>query len=228
MLLEEWVGQPTTEAEAERLALELYGLHGAAKALPGEYDDNFHLTVKAPPVGADTPAAIPLHSSSSTLSAELGGRELKFTSADGDGDGASSAAADVPQPESEKSRLPPAGTDFVLKVMHPARESALIDLQCQALQHLAHRAPQVGVPRVCLNKNGEAFTTITGSDGSPRIAWLLTYIPGTLMAHVNPHSAEMLRSLGELLGELSSGLAHFSHGAARRELKWDFARAGWI
>ena len=47
MLLEERVGQPTTEAEAERLALELYGLHVAAKALPGEYDDNFHLTVKS-------------------------------------------------------------------------------------------------------------------------------------------------------------------------------------
>ena len=48
------------------------------------------------------------------------------------------------------------------------------------------------------------------------------------MAHANPHSAEMLRSLGELLGELSTGLAHFSHGAAKRELKWDFERAGWI
>ena len=161
MLLEERVGQPTTEAEAERLALELYGLHVAAKALPGEYDDNFHLKVKAPPVGADTPAAIPLHSSSSTLSAEIGGRELKFTSAE-EMATARSDAADVPQPESEKIWLPPAGTDFVLKVMHPARESALIDLQCQALQHLAHRAPQVGLPRVCLNKNGEAFTTIIG------------------------------------------------------------------
>src|ERR1700742_837654 len=47
MLLEERVGQPTTEAEAEQLALELYGLHVVAKALPGEYDDNFHLTVKS-------------------------------------------------------------------------------------------------------------------------------------------------------------------------------------
>ena len=49
MLLEERVGQPTTEAEAERLALELYGLHVVAKSLPGEYDDNFHLKTKAAP-----------------------------------------------------------------------------------------------------------------------------------------------------------------------------------
>jgi 4-aminobutyrate aminotransferase-like enzyme/Ser/Thr protein kinase RdoA (MazF antagonist) len=44
MLLEARVAQPVTEAEAVRLASELYGLEATARALPGEYDDNFHLT----------------------------------------------------------------------------------------------------------------------------------------------------------------------------------------
>ena len=44
MLLEARVAQPTTEAEAIRLAREFYGLEATARALPGEYDDNFHLT----------------------------------------------------------------------------------------------------------------------------------------------------------------------------------------
>jgi 4-aminobutyrate aminotransferase-like enzyme/Ser/Thr protein kinase RdoA (MazF antagonist) len=44
MLLEARVAQPTTEAEAVRLARELYGIEATARALPGEYDDNFHLT----------------------------------------------------------------------------------------------------------------------------------------------------------------------------------------
>src|SRR5437868_1392562 len=44
MLLEERVSRNTTEAEAVELARELYGLVVAAKSLPGEYDDNFHLT----------------------------------------------------------------------------------------------------------------------------------------------------------------------------------------
>jgi 4-aminobutyrate aminotransferase-like enzyme/Ser/Thr protein kinase RdoA (MazF antagonist) len=44
MLLEARVTQPVTEAEAARLARELYGIDVAARALPGEYDDNFHLT----------------------------------------------------------------------------------------------------------------------------------------------------------------------------------------
>jgi 4-aminobutyrate aminotransferase-like enzyme/Ser/Thr protein kinase RdoA (MazF antagonist) len=44
MLLEARVTQPVTEAEAVRLARELYGIEATARALPGEYDDNFHLT----------------------------------------------------------------------------------------------------------------------------------------------------------------------------------------
>ena len=43
MLLEARVAQPVTEAEAVRLARELYGIEATARALPGEYDDNFHL-----------------------------------------------------------------------------------------------------------------------------------------------------------------------------------------
>ena len=44
MLLEARVAQPVTETEAVRLARELYGIEASARALPGEYDDNFHLT----------------------------------------------------------------------------------------------------------------------------------------------------------------------------------------
>src|SRR6266700_4595969 len=44
MLLEERVAHHVTETEAARLAREVYGLEAAARALPGEYDDNFHLT----------------------------------------------------------------------------------------------------------------------------------------------------------------------------------------
>ncbi len=44
MQLEARAAQPITEAEAVRLAHELYGLETTARALPGEYDDNFHLT----------------------------------------------------------------------------------------------------------------------------------------------------------------------------------------
>jgi 4-aminobutyrate aminotransferase-like enzyme/Ser/Thr protein kinase RdoA (MazF antagonist) len=43
MLLEARVAHRVTEAEAARFGREIYGLEVSAQALPGEYDDNFHL-----------------------------------------------------------------------------------------------------------------------------------------------------------------------------------------
>jgi Ser/Thr protein kinase RdoA (MazF antagonist) len=167
MIPEARVAQPVTESEAARLAREIFSLDVSAKSLPGEYDDNFHLT--------------------STR-----------------------------------------GREFVLKVMHPAREQSFVEMQCRALQHLAERAPNLSLPRVCAAPNGDAFTLATLSDGTKRILWLLTYVPGTVLAKVNPHSPELLCSLGEFLGEMDAALADFSHPATHRELKWDLARARWI
>jgi len=167
MLLEARVAQPVTETEAVRLARELYGIEASARALPGEYDDNFHLT-----------------------------------SADGHA--------------------------FVLKVMHPARERSFIDLQCRALTHLAQRAPQLPLPRVTPNRSGELFTSIAAADGSKRLVWLLTFVNGTVLAEVRPHTPELLGDLGRFLGEMDAALQSFTHAAAHRELKWDSSRAGWI
>jgi len=167
MIPETRVAQPVAESEAARLAREIFGLDVSAKALPGEYDDNFHLTF-------------------------TGGRE------------------------------------FVLKVMHPAREQSSVDMQCQALQHLAKCAPRLSLPRVCVTPVGDAFTVATLSDGTKRLLWLLTYVPGPVLAKVNPHSPELLRSLGHFLAEMDAALVDFSHPAAHRELKWDLARAVWI
>src|SRR5580693_6823369 len=150
MIPEARVAQAVAESEAVRVAREIFSLEVSAKSLPGEYDDNFHLT-----------------------------------SAD--------------------------GREFVLKVMHPAREQSFVEMQCRALQHLAERAPNLSLPRVCATPNGDAFTLATLSDGTKRILWLLTYVPGTVLAKVNPHSPELLCSLGEFLGEMDAALADFSH-----------------
>jgi len=110
------------------------------------------------------------------------------------------------------------GSAFVLKVMHPAREESLIDMQCRALQHLAQRAPQLNLPRVCLTKNGEPFITMTSAEGASRLVWLLSYVQGTMLAEARPHSAELLASLGTFLGEMDGGLADFSASRGAAEL----------
>jgi len=148
-------------------ARELYALEATARALAGEYDDNFQLT-------------------------------------SGDGHG------------------------FVLKVMHPAREQSFIDMQCRALRHLAERAPQLPLPRVISNQQGELFSSTLAADGSTRLVWLLSFVNGTVLAEVRPHTPELLGDLGRFLGKMDAALQSFTHAAAHRELKWDSSRAGWI
>jgi len=161
------VSQPISTAEAERIAREVFGLNGTATALPGEYDDNFHLRSSG-------------------------------------------------------------GGEFVLKIMHPSRERELVELQCEALRHLADHAPSLVLPQIRATRKGKLFTTAEVQDGASRLVWTLSYVRGKVMADVKPHSAELLRELGRLLGDMNHALASFEHPAAKRELKWDSARAGWI
>ena len=166
MMPEARVAPPVTIAEAAQVASRLYGLNVAARPLPGEYDDNFHLI-----------------------------------------------AADSRQ--------------FVLKIMHPAREESFVDMQCRALLHLAQRAPSLALPRVIPNISSNLFSRVPRNDGVSRLVWLLSYLPGQALAKTKPHSIELLASLGTFLAQLDTGLLDFTHPAARRDLKWDISRSLW-
>lgn len=122
----------------------------------------------------------------------------------------------------------PGGKEFVLKCMHPARETAFVEMQCLALKHLAEYAPHLPLPRITPQKSGEPFRSITDAAGHKRLVWLLSYLPGATLEKTNPHPSGLFENLGRFLGELDSALQTFSHPAAHRELKWDSSRAGWI
>ena len=117
----------------------------------------------------------------------------------------------------------PDGRSFVLKVMHPARENSFVDMQCHALKHLAERVPRLALPRVLPALGGQLFSRYQLEDGSSRLIWLLTFLPGRAFAEVKPHPPELLTSLGVLLAEMDLALLDFSHPATLRELKWDLA-----
>jgi 4-aminobutyrate aminotransferase-like enzyme/Ser/Thr protein kinase RdoA (MazF antagonist) len=112
------------------------------------------------------------------------------------------------------------GGEFVLKVMRPGCSLALIDLQCKALAHVAERAPALAFPRVCPTQAGDTIGTVETEDGTSRLVWMLTFVPGRVLAETNPHT--------QFMGEVDTALADFTHPAARRELKWDLARTVWI
>ncbi|HWZ98985.1 MAG TPA: aminotransferase class III-fold pyridoxal phosphate-dependent enzyme [Candidatus Dormibacteraeota bacterium] len=120
------------------------------------------------------------------------------------------------------------GSEFVLKVMHPDRESGFVEMQCAVLQHLAKNASELPLPRVVPSANGDSFVEHKVSDDSHRLVWLLTFLNGKTLAEFRPHSPGLLEELGEFLGKLDDALESFIHPAAHRELKWDAARASWI
>ena len=120
------------------------------------------------------------------------------------------------------------GEAFVLKIANQAERADVLELQNDALRHLATRAPSVLLPRPCETKEGESRISIESAGGSNHCARLLTYVPGKVLALVNPHTPELLSSLGRVLGILDAALQDFDHPAAQRELKWDLKRTLWI
>jgi 4-aminobutyrate aminotransferase-like enzyme/Ser/Thr protein kinase RdoA (MazF antagonist) len=126
------------------------------------------------------------------------------------------------------------GRAFVLKVMHPARERSLIELQCAALSHLSRARSLLSIPGVQPTRAGELVTTAicrhSEGDGpleAARLVWMLTFVPGRPLAEVRPQTDDILESLGRLLGDVDRGLEGFDHPAAVRDFKWDLARAEW-
>lgn len=120
------------------------------------------------------------------------------------------------------------GQRFVLKIAHAGEQWETLDLQNQSLAHMAKQVPELHVPRVLTTSAGQATATIKGSGDTTHLVRLLSYLPGKALAQAKPHTPVLLRNLGKMLGTLDKALVNFTHPAARRDLKWDIPRAGWI
>jgi len=143
--------------------------------------------------------------------------------------GVDGEAAALPGELDDNYRLvAPDGRAFVLKLMHRQRDAAFVALQTAVLRHLALQAPALQLPRVVLSRDGEPFAPVADLPGGPRLAFLLTWVPGVPLAQARPRTSELHRSLGRFLGQLDRGLSGFAHEAAHRQLKWDLSRADWI
>lgn len=113
------------------------------------------------------------------------------------------------------------GAKFVLKIANALEERALLEAQNSALTHLASRisfCPCV-VPTTC----GEQIATVESPGRSTHFVRLVSYLPGTPLAEMKPHSHELLRDLGRKLGQLDHALADFDHPAIHRDFHWDLS-----
>lgn len=110
---------------------------------------------------------------------------------------------------------------FVLKISQWGEDLQVLDLQLQVLEHLAKNASELGVPELQESKSGKFLEQIEDSTGRAYSLRVVSYLEGTPLAKVRPHSAGLLKNLGNTLGRLDRSLQEIQHPAARRPLQWN-------
>src|SRR5712691_8953361 len=113
------------------------------------------------------------------------------------------------------------GEKFVLKIANGLEDRALLEAQNAGLIHLGTRLSFC--PRIVLALSGELMSQIESPSRVTNFVRLVTYLPGVPLAEVSWHSPELLRNLGQRLGQLDRELAAFDHPAVHRDFHWDLA-----
>jgi hydroxylysine kinase len=116
------------------------------------------------------------------------------------------------------------GGDWVLKIANPAEDPAVLELQTEALLHIARVDPDLAVPRVRTTLDGDDRHSIEEHDGRRFIVRLLSFLPGALLDDV-ANCATLRRDVGAATARLAQALRGYFHPAARHELLWDIMQA---
>ena len=119
-------------------------------------------------------------------------------------------------------RLRTTSGDLLLKVAHPADSVAAVDLQTSALLFATARDAELPLQHFHASKVGEIAPKL--KDHDDRVARVLTWLPGTLLANSTPTDFQVVL-LGEALGRLSVALRGFEHPASEYSMAWDLAQA---
>lgn len=118
-----------------------------------------------------------------------------------------------------------AGERLVLKVANVNEDSAQLEFQNTILSQLANSDVSDSFPQVITSSAGRKIETFRPPTGDEHFVRLLSFLDGSPLAEVSRRSDILLRSLGRLLGCMTSALDGLEHPAARRDLHWDLASA---
>ncbi|HEV7432646.1 MAG TPA: phosphotransferase, partial [Steroidobacteraceae bacterium] len=113
--------------------------------------------------------------------------------------------------------------EYVLKVVDPAADGAILDCQSRVLSFLAEQAPALPVPRIVKASDGRPLARglIAGVSYFVRV---VPFMPGELAAQ-RPADARTLEVIGQILARLDGALAGFFHTALGQRIVWDVREA---
>jgi len=112
------------------------------------------------------------------------------------------------------------GNQYVIKIANSAEDTAIIDMQLKALEHISKVDPDLQVPKVLLSKSGSAIEEVEAEDGRKHAVRVVTYLPGVYPKDEYV-SDDLYRQLGLYLARLTIDLRGFFHPVANYELLWD-------
>ncbi|MEX0349193.1 MAG: aminotransferase class III-fold pyridoxal phosphate-dependent enzyme [Paracoccaceae bacterium] len=120
------------------------------------------------------------------------------------------------------------GMRYLLKVMHPGCDQALVEMQIGALEHIGTAAPGLPIAKPIASRDGSKLIEVVDADGLGRLVWVQECLSGDCYARVRPHSEDLILRLGRVLGATDRALDGFAHPALERDFKWDLTAARWI
>ena len=117
---------------------------------------------------------------------------------------------------------------YVFKVMRAGCDPQFIEMQIAAMERARKAGLGASLPAIIRTRNGDAFTRLAGADGEERLGWLISFLPGKVLADVEPWTPPLAASIGALLSRLGLALQGFEHPLLARPQKWNLLQAGWI
>ncbi len=112
------------------------------------------------------------------------------------------------------------GKEFTLKISRPETSSGSLGFQTEIIQYLRATNIPLQLPEIIFSSQGKKYVELNNG----QFLRLQKWVPGRMLANVNPRTPALLQNWGKTAGLLSKHLHGFDHPVARREYKWDPAR----
>ena len=122
----------------------------------------------------------------------------------------------------------PGGQKHVVKVSSLDEVQEILEFETEMITRLSNDTNGL-IPSVIPAISGTSLVTHENQQGHHYRLRILEFLPGTLLAEVNPRSDALLLNLGERMAELGSVLgAYPDHPPPRINFEWALGRAGSI
>ena len=114
------------------------------------------------------------------------------------------------------------GRQYVFKISGSSEPDDVVEMQVQALCHIAQKDPELPVPRMISAVDGRMICQ-TYFDGSNHALRLLSWLPGQRYQDGPFPSPQGLRDVGRFIARLGRALEDFEHPATRHFMPWSMA-----